>query len=165
TRMAGRDGGDRRCSHGRAGGRLDRRRDARAHGGGSRRDRRGNRADGRGDGPDAPGGEPRGREALRRASPRSGYISAARARPRLAPGDSELRKWPPHAMAGSWNAEIVPGLAPEPGDIVLGKQTYSPFLNPAFERTLAERGLTRLYITGLHTDCCARHTSGDAFQR
>src|SRR5207245_853459 len=86
TRMAGRDGGDRRCSHGRAGGRLDRRRDARAHGGGSRRDRRGNRADGRGDGPDAPGGEPRGREALRRASPRSGYISAARARPRLAPG-------------------------------------------------------------------------------
>src|SRR6184192_442825 len=81
------------------------------------------------------------------------------------PGDSELRKWPPHAMAGSWNAEIVPGLAPEPGDIVLGKQTYSPFLNPAFERTLAEQGLTRLYITGLHTDCCARHTSGDAFQR
>src|SRR5881398_1079749 len=63
------------------------------------------------------------------------------------------------------NAEIVPGLAPEPGDIVLGKQTYSPFLNPAFERTLAEQGLTRLYITGLHTDCCARHTSGDAFQR
>ncbi len=68
-------------------------------------------------------------------------------------------------MAGSWNAEIVPGLAPEPGDIVLGKQTYSPFLNPAFERTLAELGLTRLYVTGLHTDCCARHTSGDAFQR
>src|SRR2546421_5810741 len=55
---------------------------------------------------------------------------------------------PIYAMAGSWNAEIVPGLAPEPGDIVLGKQTYSPFLNPAFERTLAERGLTRLYITG-----------------
>src|SRR6266550_491383 len=38
-------------------------------------------------------------------------------------------------------------------------------LSPATERTLAERGLTRLYITGLHTDCCARHTSGDAFQR
>jgi len=81
------------------------------------------------------------------------------------PGDSELRKWPPHAMAGSWNAEIVPGLAPEPGDVVLGKQTYSPFLNPEFERTLEKRGLTRLYVTGLHTDCCARHASGDAFQR
>ena len=81
------------------------------------------------------------------------------------PADSELRKWPPHAMAGTWNAGIVPGLAPKPGDVVLGKQTYSPFLNPEFERVLKERGITQIYITGLHTDCCARHTSGDAFQR
>jgi len=81
------------------------------------------------------------------------------------PVDAELRTWPPHAMAGTWNAEIVSGVAPQPGDIVVGKQTYSPFLNPEFERALKERGLTRLYITGLHTDCCARHTSGDAFQR
>lgn len=81
------------------------------------------------------------------------------------PGDAELRKWPPHAMAGTWNAEIVPGLTPQPGDLVLGKQTYSTFLNPEFQSLLQTRGLTRLYITGLHTDCCARHTSGDAFQR
>ena len=81
------------------------------------------------------------------------------------PSDWELRKWPPHAMAGTWNAEIVPGLTPQPGDLVLGKQTYSPFLNPEFERVLKERGITQIYITGLHTDCCARHTSGDAFQR
>ena len=81
------------------------------------------------------------------------------------PADSELRKWPPHAMAGTWNAEIVPGVAPEHDDVVVGKQTYSPFLNPEFERALARRGITRLYVTGLHTDCCARHTSGDAFQR
>ena len=79
--------------------------------------------------------------------------------------DSELRKWPPHAMAGSWNAEIVSALAPRPGDVVVPKQTYSPFFNPGFERALKERGITTLYITGLHTDCCARHTSGDAFQR
>src|SRR5207245_11747270 len=75
------------------------------------------------------------------------------------PNDSELRKWPPHAMAGTWNADIVPGLAPQPGDVVIGKQTYSTFLNPAFERALVERGITRLYVTGLHTDCCARHAS------
>jgi len=81
------------------------------------------------------------------------------------PTDAELRKWPPHAMAGTWNAEIVPGLAPRTGDAVVGKQTYSPFMNPEFERTLRDRGIRRLYITGLHTDCCARHASGDAFQR
>ncbi len=79
--------------------------------------------------------------------------------------DKELRKWPPHSMAGTPQAEIVPELAPQSGDVVWGKQTYSPFMNPGFERMLEERGITRLYITGLHTDCCARHTSGDAFQR
>jgi nicotinamidase-related amidase len=81
------------------------------------------------------------------------------------PKDKELRKWPPHSMAGSHEAEIVTELAPQPGDVVWGKQTYSPFLNPEFEQMLEERGITTLYITGLHTDCCARHTSGDAFQR
>ena len=49
------------------------------------------------------------------------------------PADSELQKWPPHAMAGSWNAEIVAGLAPRPGDVVIPKpDSYSPFFNPAF---------------------------------
>src|SRR5207245_5713610 len=38
------------------------------------------------------------------------------------PNDSELRKWPPHAMAGTWNAEIVPGLAPQPGDVVRSEE-------------------------------------------
>ena len=33
------------------------------------------------------------------------------------------------------------------------------------EARLKQQGIERLYITGLHTDCCARHTSGDAFQK
>jgi len=81
------------------------------------------------------------------------------------PADSELAKWPPHAMAGTWNAEIVPAVAPQPGDVVLGKRTYSPFVSTDLDLLLRERGIKRLFITGLHTDCCARHTSGDAFQR
>jgi nicotinamidase-related amidase len=81
------------------------------------------------------------------------------------PDDFELRKWPPHAMAGTKHAEIVDELAPKAGDVVLGKQTYSPFCSSPIDDVLRERGITRLYITGLHTDCCARHTSGDAFQR
>jgi nicotinamidase-related amidase len=81
------------------------------------------------------------------------------------PTDKELRKWPPHSMAGTHEAEIVAELAPEPGDVVWGKQTYSPFMNPGFDLMLEKRGITKLYITGLHTDCCARHASGDAFQR
>lgn len=80
-------------------------------------------------------------------------------------GDVELKKWPPHAMKGTWQAEIVPDLAPQAGDVVLEKTTYSPFASTALEQELERRGITTLYITGLHTDCCARHTSGDAFQK
>src|SRR2546422_10215483 len=32
-------------------------------------------------------------------------------------------------------------------------------------RSLVARGITRLYVTGLHTAGCARHAWGDAFQR
>jgi nicotinamidase-related amidase len=81
------------------------------------------------------------------------------------PGDSELKKWPPHAMRGTTLAEIVPALAPRAGDLVIEKRTYSPFVSSDIDAQLRARGIQRLYITGLHTDCCARHTSADAFQR
>jgi nicotinamidase-related amidase len=81
------------------------------------------------------------------------------------PDDGELAKWPPHAMRGTKWAEIVPDLAPRQGDLVLEKTTYSPFVSTVIDEALRQRGITRLYVTGLHTDCCARHTSGDAFQR
>ena len=81
------------------------------------------------------------------------------------PDDSELAKWPPHAMKGTKWAEVVPELTPRHGDLVLPKTTYSPFVSSRIDEELRGRGITRLYITGLHTDCCARHTSGDAFQR
>jgi nicotinamidase-related amidase len=81
------------------------------------------------------------------------------------PGDSELAKWPPHSMKGTPQAAIVPALAPRPGDLVIEKRTYSPFVSSDVDAELRARGIRRLYITGLHTDCCARHTSGDAFQR
>jgi nicotinamidase-related amidase len=81
------------------------------------------------------------------------------------PDDAELTKWPPHAMQGTHEAEIVEAVAPEPGDIVIEKRTYSPFTETDIDAQLRARGIERLYVTGLHTDCCARHTSGDAFQR
>jgi nicotinamidase-related amidase len=80
------------------------------------------------------------------------------------PDDCELAKWPPHAMKGTKWAEIVPDLTPRTGDLVLAKTTYSPFVSTRLDEELRGRGITTLYVTGLHTDCCARHTSGDAFQ-
>ncbi|PWB77058.1 MAG: nicotinamidase [Holophagae bacterium] len=81
------------------------------------------------------------------------------------PEDVELRKWPAHAMKGTEKAAIVAAIAPKAGDLVIEKSTYSPFVSTDIDAQLRQRGISRLYITGLHTDCCARHTSGDAFQR
>lgn len=80
------------------------------------------------------------------------------------PGDVELKKWPPHAMKGSPEAEIVADIQPQWQDVVLEKSTYSPFVSTELQSILQSKDITRLYIIGLHTDCCARHTSGDAFQ-
>jgi len=79
--------------------------------------------------------------------------------------DSELKKWPPHSMKGTKGAEIVPALRPRSGDLDLPKTTYSGFQSSEIEAQLRARGIESLYITGLHTDCCCRHTSGDAFQK
>lgn len=81
------------------------------------------------------------------------------------PDDIELKKWPPHSMAGTKWAEILPELGPEDSDLVLPKTTYSGFLSSDIEKHLQDRGIESVYMTGLHTDCCCRHTSGDLFQR
>ena len=103
-------------------------------------------------------------ERLLAAARRAG-ITVVYATDAHTPGDSELKKWPPHAMRGTKLAQIVPALAPQPGDLVIEKQTYSPFVSSDIDARLRARGIERLYITGLHTDCCARHTAADAFQR
>lgn len=81
------------------------------------------------------------------------------------PDDLEMRKWPPHSMRGTEWAEIIDALAPQPGDLIIPKTTYSGFQSSDMESQLRARGIDTLYITGLHTDCCCRHTSGDAFQK
>ncbi|HEY6108169.1 MAG TPA: isochorismatase family cysteine hydrolase [Gemmatimonadales bacterium] len=103
-------------------------------------------------------------ERLLAAARRAG-ITVVYATDAHTPQDSELKKWPPHAMRGTKLAQVVPALAPHPGDLVIEKQTYSPFVSSDIDARLRARGIERLYITGLHTDCCARHTSADAFQR
>ncbi len=79
--------------------------------------------------------------------------------------DAELKKWPAHSMKGTEWAEIVPELTPQADDLVLPKTTYSGFQSSNLEAELKARNIETLYITGLHTDCCCRHTSGDAFQK
>ena len=109
--------------------------------------------------------------------------------------DFELRKWGPHSMKGTDGSKIVDGLLPKkPGVHILQrswkngdiskikknellfeveKGTYSGFtdnggLPTAMDSLLRKIGLEqgdRLFITGLHSNCCDKHTAADAFFR
>jgi nicotinamidase-related amidase len=56
-------------------------------------------------------------------------------------------------------------VAPEPGDIEVGKLAYSSFHGTDFELQLRARGIDTLVMTGLTTDCCVDSTTRDAFHR
>jgi len=79
--------------------------------------------------------------------------------------DSELRVWGEHAMKGTKGAEVIPELRPEPTDYLFEKRTYSAFFETGLDQLLRSLAVTKLYITGLHTNICDRHTSADAFFR
>ncbi|MBI2618773.1 MAG: cysteine hydrolase [Ignavibacteriales bacterium] len=79
--------------------------------------------------------------------------------------DFELRVWGEHAMKGSAGAEVIPELRPGPPDYQFEKRTYSAFFETGLDQLLRSLAVTKLYVTGLHTNICDRHTSADAFFR
>ena len=109
--------------------------------------------------------------------------------------DFELKKWGPHSMKGTNGSKIVDGLLPKDKkprilernwksrDLAkvkkserlfeVEKGTYSGFSDnggkpTAMDALLKKLGFKpgdRLYITGLHTNCCDKHTAADAFFR
>jgi len=81
------------------------------------------------------------------------------------PDDHELKLWGPHAMRGSPGAEVIKELDPQDEDLVLGKRVYSGFYETGLHDFLQSKGVEEVYLTGLHTHLCARHTAADAFFR
>lgn len=81
------------------------------------------------------------------------------------PIDAELSVWGAHAMAGSEGAQVIPELAPQPGDYEIPKRTYSAFHDTGLDSVLRALEVDRVLITGVHTHICALHTAADAFFR
>lgn len=90
----------------------------------------------------------------------------------MAYGDQRL--WPDHCMQGTPGSDLAADLRVERAELVIrkghhpGVDSYSAFLE-ADRRTrtglagyLTERGLTRLFLTGLATDYCVRWSALDA---
>ena len=107
--------------------------------------------------------------------------------------DFELKRWGPHSMKGTKGSAIVEGLetkglfvlerAWKKGDVAkikkgqllfeVEKGSYSGFTDNggsptalgALLRKLDFKAGDRLCITGLHTNCCDKHTAADAWFR
>jgi nicotinamidase-related amidase len=81
------------------------------------------------------------------------------------PGDPEAALWGTHAEAGTWGAEIVPELAPRPGDLVLRKVRYDGFYGTPLEHELRRRRIDTLIVVGTVSNICVLHTAGSAALR
>lgn len=79
--------------------------------------------------------------------------------------DKEFKVWGPHAIEGTYGAEVIDELKPQACDYVIPKKTYSGFYCTTLELLLRELGVDTVVITGWQADCCCRHTSADAFFR
>lgn len=73
--------------------------------------------------------------------------------------------WPPHAVAGTRGAAVVPDVSPEPGDVVVEKKTYSGFHRTGLHAVLRRHGIRRLSLAGCVTSICILYTAADAAMR
>lgn len=80
-------------------------------------------------------------------------------------GSDEFSAWTPHCLVGSPGALIIQELAPEPGDIVLYKDSLSLFHDGVAERILRGLDVSHLYLVGVATEYSIKACSLDALER
>lgn len=67
-----------------------------------------------------------------------------------------------YVAAGSWDAEIVEELKPEPQDIIIEKSRYSAFYGTSLESLLTSLKIDTLVVCGVTTHFCVESTARDA---
>ena len=96
----------------------------------------------------------------------AGYWTEERWSPWIAAGEQKQTLDPDcHLPAGVRESDIMPELAPEPGDIVVLKPRWSGFYKTDLDAILKQRGITTLVFTGVATSNCLEATLRDAFFR
>jgi ureidoacrylate peracid hydrolase len=67
---------------------------------------------------------------------------------------------------GTWGAEIVDVLTPEPGDIVIeGKRGLCGFASTNLDFILRSRGMENVALGGFLTNCCVESTMRTAYEK
>lgn len=80
------------------------------------------------------------------------------------PDDLEFRMFPPHCIAGTPEAAIIPELAKYSGKVIY-KKRYSAFFGTPLERYLKRLNPDKIIVCGVCTDICVMHTVADARNR
>ena len=80
------------------------------------------------------------------------------------PDDLEFKMFPPHCIAGTPEAEVIPELAEYPGEVI-PKKRYSGFFGTNLEKKLSKLGPEKLIVCGVCTNICVLHTVADARNR
>lgn len=68
-----------------------------------------------------------------------------------------------HFIKGTPDAEIIPPLAPRPGEVLVVKNRWNAFLGTTLDALLKTNGIKNLIITGAATDVCVLETCSHAF--
>ena len=68
-------------------------------------------------------------------------------------------------LAGDPSVEVVPELAPAPGELAVQKHWYDAFAGTPLDGALRARGVRSLVVTGTMTDICVLATVVGAFNR
>lgn len=80
------------------------------------------------------------------------------------PDDLEFRMFPPHAVKGTAETELIPELAKYPGEVI-PKRRFSAFYGTTLGERLIQLKPDKIIVTGVCTDICVCHTVGDARDR
>ncbi len=80
-------------------------------------------------------------------------------------GDPELQHWCDHCMAGTWGAQIIPEIAPEPEDYVVKKNVFDGFRDSDLQRVLDSLHVNTILFTGWRSHVCVAQTAIEAFHR
>ncbi|MBI5015123.1 MAG: cysteine hydrolase [Deltaproteobacteria bacterium] len=83
------------------------------------------------------------------------------------PEDREFERmgWPVHAVKGTRGAGVVDALAPQSGEEIVEKTTYSGFHGTRFAEVLSRGGTDIVRLVGCVTNICVLYTAADAAMR